>query len=127
MVGPLPELLQAGRACAALCRAVPSRGLVRGAAGRADRNRRVLGGVGAVGGLFVETLMLAPAAIVYLVWVHTRVGAGPINTPETWGLLALSGPVTTIPLLWFIAAAKRLPLSTIGFLQYLNPTLQFLT
>lgn len=83
--------------------------------------------VGAVAGLFVETLMLTPAAIVYLCWAHTRDGAAGINTPGTWGLLALSGPVTTIPLLWFIAAAKRLPLTTIGFLQYLNPTLQFLT
>ena len=83
--------------------------------------------VGAVAGLFVETLMLTPAATLYLCWVHGREGAAAINTPGTWGLLALSGPVTTIPLLWFIAAAKRLPLTTIGFLQYLNPTLQFLT
>ncbi len=83
--------------------------------------------VGAVAGLFVETLILTPAAIVYLGWAHTRDGAARINTPGTWALLALSGPVTTIPLLWFIAAAKRLPLTTIGFLQYLNPTLQFLT
>jgi chloramphenicol-sensitive protein RarD len=83
--------------------------------------------VGALAGLFVETLMLTPFALAYLGWAHTRDTAGVFNTPATWGLLALSGPVTTIPLLWFVAAAKRLPLSTIGFLQYLNPTLQFLT
>jgi len=83
--------------------------------------------VGPLSGLFVETLLLAPAAIVYLFWSHTRDGAAVFNTSGTWGLLALSGPVTTIPLLWFIAAAKRLPLTTIGFMQYINPTLQLMT
>lgn len=83
--------------------------------------------VGPLSGLFVETLMLTPLSIAYLCWAHTRESAGSINTPGTWALLALSGPVTTIPLIWFIASTKRLPLTTIGFLQYLNPTLQFLT
>ena len=41
-------------------------------------------------------------------------------------LLVLAGPLTAIPLLLFAAAARRLPLSTMGFLQYVSPTLQFL-
>jgi chloramphenicol-sensitive protein RarD len=41
-------------------------------------------------------------------------------------LLLLAGPVTAVPLLCFAAAARRLPLSTMGFLQYVSPTLQFL-
>ena len=54
----------------------------------------------------------------------TRETAG--NTAGTIGLLALSGPVTTIPLLFFAAAARKLRLSTMGIVQYLSPTLQFL-
>lgn len=42
------------------------------------------------------------------------------------GLLVLSGPITTVPLLFFGGAARRLQLSTLGILQYLSPTLQFL-
>jgi chloramphenicol-sensitive protein RarD len=45
---------------------------------------------------------------------------------NTWLLLSLSGIITAVPLLLFGAAVRRLPLSTIGFLQYIGPTLQFL-
>jgi chloramphenicol-sensitive protein RarD len=44
---------------------------------------------------------------------------------RTWGVLSLSGIVTAVPLLCFGAALRRLKLSTIGFLQYIGPTLQF--
>jgi len=47
-------------------------------------------------------------------------------TPSTWGLLSLSGICTAVPLLFFGAALRRLSLSTLGFLQYIGPTLQFL-
>ena len=75
--------------------------------------------------LTVETLAMTPVALAYLVYLGaTRQGAG--SSLGTLGLLALSGPVTTIPLLFFGAAARQLRLSTMGILQYLSPTLQFL-
>lgn len=83
--------------------------------------------VGALEGLFVETSMLAPPAMVYLAWFHGSDGAASANTPGMLGILALSGVVTTLPLVWFAAGAKRLPLTAIGFMQFINPTLQFLT
>ncbi|KQY47192.1 EamA family transporter RarD [Cellulomonas sp. Root137] len=88
---------------------------------------RVGRSVGAVPGLAVETLVLFPVALGYLVWL-SAVGEG---TFETEGLghalvLASSGIVTSIPLLLFNTAARRLPLSMIGLLQYIAPTLQFL-
>ena len=68
---------------------------------------------------------MAPAALAYLGYLGaTRQGAG--SSLGTAGLLALSGPVTTVPLLFFGAAAKKLRLSTMGILQYLSPTLQSL-
>lgn len=81
-------------------------------------------------GLFIETAFLSPIAIVYLVVAHLRPEAsadGGFNTPGTIAILLLAGAVTTAPLIWFVAAAKRLPMVTLGFLQFLNPTLQFLT
>jgi chloramphenicol-sensitive protein RarD len=75
--------------------------------------------------LTVETLAMTPVALAYLGYLaatakFTGVGLG------TLGLLMLSGPVTTVPLLFFGGAARRLRLSTMGVLQYLVPTLQFL-
>lgn len=83
--------------------------------------------IGPLAGLFIETPILAPFALGYLLWSHTRPGADAINAPGTLAILSLAGVATALPLLWFIAASKRLPLSTIGFLQYMNPTLQFVT
>jgi chloramphenicol-sensitive protein RarD len=82
--------------------------------------------VGAVPGLFVETLLLGPIAVGYLAWSHARPEAAAFNTPGTLGLLTLAGVVTVAPLVWFVAAAKRLTLVTIGFLQPLAPTIQFI-
>ncbi len=78
--------------------------------------------IGPVTGLFVETAILAPVAAIYLWRAHGQEGI----TPRTFTLLTLAGPVTTIPLLWFIGATKRLKLTTMGFLQYLNPMLQLM-
>jgi chloramphenicol-sensitive protein RarD len=77
-------------------------------------------------GLSVETAILAPFALGWVVWLgaHGQSGLG-IDT-RTTVLLILSGAVTAIPLLLFTAAAKRLPYSTLGFLQYIAPSLQFL-
>jgi len=82
--------------------------------------------VGAMEGLFVETLLFFPFALVYLFWLDAD-GSGQFTTGWTMsGLLILSGAVTTIPLLLFTMAAKRLRLSTVGFLQFITPTGHFL-
>lgn len=72
-------------------------------------------------GLLVETMILLPVALVFL--------ALPVErglSPGTLGLLSLSGIITAVPLLFFGVALRRLKLSTMGFLQYTGPTLQFL-
>jgi chloramphenicol-sensitive protein RarD len=74
--------------------------------------------------LTVETLYLTPLAIGYGVYLSATNSTAPGGL-HTLGLLALSGPITTLPLLFFGAAARRLKLSTMGILQYLAPTLQF--
>lgn len=77
-------------------------------------------------GLGVETLLLTPLAVAYLFWElgHGGVDFGQ-DTPTT-ALLIISGAVTTVPLVLFATAAQRLPMATLGLLQYLAPTLQFL-
>jgi chloramphenicol-sensitive protein RarD len=83
--------------------------------------------VGSTTGLFVETLLLAPVAGVYLLFTFVRDGGvGPHADPATLGLLALTGPATAFPLLLFAFAVQRLRLSTIGMLQYLAPSIAFL-
>ena len=80
----------------------------------------------AVTGLGIETAILFPLAILWLAWRSS--GGAPImgtNDLET-GLLVASGVASTTPLLLFTAAARRLPYSTLGMLQFLAPTLQFL-
>ena len=77
-------------------------------------------------GLTVETLLLTPLALAYLGWLATSHQLAFVAGP--WRLtilLFLAGAVTTGPLVWFTNAARRLRLSTMGFLQYLAPTLQF--
>lgn len=83
--------------------------------------------VGALTGLTVETLLLAPFAIGTLAW-RLATGRAAFLSGDTRldVLLLLAGPLTAFPLLCFAAAARRLPLSTLGFIQYLSPTLQFL-
>jgi chloramphenicol-sensitive protein RarD len=81
----------------------------------------------AVAGLSVETLLLAPAALAYLLWLARdgRLAFGHAGAGTSW-LLAGAGIVTTLPLIWFVAAARRLRYSTLGILQYLAPMGQFL-
>jgi chloramphenicol-sensitive protein RarD len=78
-------------------------------------------------GLFIETLILSPLALIYLGYVNQQ-GTGLFLHQSILAdvLLVLGGPVTAIPLFWFGKAATRIPLSTIGFIQYLSPTLQLL-
>jgi len=83
--------------------------------------------VGAMPGLFIETLLLSPFAFTFLLWLAKTqglsFGAGDTRLDL---LLIAAGPITVIPLVLFALAARRLKLSTIGFLQYIGPTLQFL-
>jgi len=83
--------------------------------------------LGALEGLALETALLAPLALAALVfwgwqgsaaWVHADVGQ------LAWLLAA--GPITAVPLLLFAAGARRIPLATMGLLQYISPTLQLL-
>ena len=78
-------------------------------------------------GLFIETVLLTPLAVFYLVWLagEGMLRFGALGT-STDLLLVLGGAATATPLLMFTAAARRLPYSTLGFLQYIAPTLQFL-
>ncbi|HVM27953.1 MAG TPA: EamA family transporter RarD [Mycobacteriales bacterium] len=84
-------------------------------------------GVGAVEGLGIETLVLLVPAGVFVAWLGVS-GGGTFGSegPGHAALLALSGLITAVPLLLFGAAASRVPLTTLGILQYLAPTLQFL-
>lgn len=76
-------------------------------------------------GLFVETLLLMPLALLSLVWLTQAELSHFLAGAEVTGLLVASGIVTALPLLAFAGAARRLRLATLGFLMYINPTIQF--
>lgn len=78
-------------------------------------------------GLGIETLLLMPPAIGYLFWLSAQGGVSFGQDMPTTALLILAGGVTTVPLVLFAAAAQKLPMATLGLLQYLAPTLQFLS
>lgn len=82
--------------------------------------------LGAVVGLAVETILLAPIAVGYLFWQHYT-GAGALGRVDasTHALVVSSGVITAVPLLLFAYGARRIRLSTLGLLQYLAPTVQF--
>ena len=87
---------------------------------------RKIAPVDALEGLSIETALLAPVSLAWLLWVHQgSTGLTSFGGTIT-ALLILGGAVTAIPLLLFNAAAKRLAYSTLGFLQYIAPSLQFL-
>jgi chloramphenicol-sensitive protein RarD len=78
-------------------------------------------------GLFIETMLLVPIATAYIGYLQsTGMAAFNLDDPATCLKLAASGVVTAVPLLLFTAAARRLRFSTLGFLQYLAPSVQFL-
>lgn len=83
--------------------------------------------VDALTGLAVETALLAVPALTALAALAWK---GRLSAPgsgwQTWSLLALTPAVTALPLLWYTEGARRLPLKTLGLLQYLSPTCQFL-
>ena len=85
---------------------------------------RKIAPVDSLEGLAIETVILAPIAALYLWWLGPAMAFG--STPHISALLALGGVVTATPLLMFAAAARRLRYSTMGLLQYIAPTIQFL-
>ncbi len=83
--------------------------------------------VGSASGLFVETLVLVPFAVGYLIYTFVRDGGVGLHAdPYHLTLLLLTGPATATPLLMFTYAVRRLRLTTIGMLQYLSPSIAFL-
>ncbi|MGE4323601.1 MAG: EamA family transporter RarD [Sphingobium sp.] len=87
---------------------------------------RKLTPVAAFEGLCAETLMLMPPALAWLAWT-TYLGTQSFGRDgTTTALLIAGGAVTTVPLLLFAVAARHLSLATLGLLQYLAPTMQFL-
>ncbi|MGX6569703.1 EamA family transporter RarD [Cupriavidus necator] len=88
---------------------------------------RKTGALGALEGLSLETLLLFPLAAAALAWLFaTGQDSFTHAAPGTQWLLLLAGPVTAVPLLFFAAGARRIPLSLLGLLQYTGPTLQLL-
>ena len=91
----------------------------------AVRKRVVIGGMA---GLFVETVLLLPFALAWFGWLYSSsqmVFADGDSGMTFW--LMMAGPITALPLLCFALAARRLTLTTIGFMQFLAPTIQFCT
>ncbi len=83
--------------------------------------------LGALEGLSLETLLLFPLAAGYLAYLHltgqNTFATAPVRL-QLW--LAAAGPITAIPLIMFAAGARRIPLSLLGLMQYIAPTLQLL-
>ena len=78
--------------------------------------------------LTIETMIVFPFALAFLFYIAESNMAIPFfpSSALTSSLLILSGVITAIPLLWFGKSAQAIPLSTMGFIQYLNPTFQLL-
>ena len=84
--------------------------------------------IGGMPGLFVETLLLLPIALAWFVYIKSS-GQSLFATgdPRLTFWLVMAGPITALPLLCFALAARRLPLTVLGFMQFMAPTLQFCT
>ncbi len=84
--------------------------------------------LGALEGLSFETMVLFPFAAAYVGWLTFNGDNAFLNAPldSTRILLIAAGPITAIPLLLFASGARKIPLSILGLLQYLSPTIQFL-
>lgn len=82
--------------------------------------------LGALEGLSFETLILFPFALGYVLWLTMHGTNTFLTTPSdtTRWLLVAAGPITAIPLLLFASGARKIPLSVLGLLQYIGPTIQ---
>ena len=82
--------------------------------------------IGPILSVLIEVTLIAPVALAYLIWIHQS-GQGAFATDlKTSLLLAGAGPMTAIPLILFTYAARRISFASVGLIQYLNPSLQFL-
>lgn len=82
--------------------------------------------VDSIPGLFIESCMMLPFAIIYWVSIDTMTGHLQVNSTHLNITLILAGVVTTAPLLCFTAAARRIRYTTLGFFQYIGPSLMFI-
>jgi len=83
--------------------------------------------LGSLYGLTLETGLLCLPAVVFLVFMEGQGQGAFLHVPPVSNLLLIgAGLVTTVPLLMFASAAQRIPLSTVGILQYITPTMQFI-
>jgi chloramphenicol-sensitive protein RarD len=74
----------------------------------------------------LEAFLLAPIGLAYALWAGPGAGGPGGHGAALWGLLLASGVLTAVPLYWFASAARLLPLSQLGFFQYISPSMQFL-
>ena len=82
----------------------------------------------AIPGLFVETLLILPFTLGLVLWL--QFSAQAVFLHQDWNtdmLLILGGPITIIPLAFFTAGTRMLPMTTVGILFYVTPSLQFLS
>jgi chloramphenicol-sensitive protein RarD len=80
--------------------------------------------IGAITGLTLETLLISPAALAYIAWLQSQgQGAFTPSEPATAALLFGTGVATAVPMALFANAANNIPLSVLGFFQYLSPTI----
>ena len=78
-------------------------------------------------GLLIELIAITPLALIYIAYLETNdLGHFSFADMRTVGLLIFTGVLTSLPLIWFSGAAKRLNLATLGIMQYINPSIQFL-
>ncbi len=83
--------------------------------------------VGPMLGLLWETSLMFPVALIYLLWLYSQSGLQFLHTSTSIDLLLIgSAFITVLPLIWFNMAAQKLPLSVLGFFQYLAPSMSFL-
>ena len=81
----------------------------------------------AVPGLYIETLLLLPVAFIFTIWLYFSQEVSFLNINLTTDiLLILAGFVTVVPLALFTIGAKLLPMTTVGILFFVTPTIQFL-
>ena len=85
-------------------------------------------GISATTGITLETLLISPLALTYLLFLNAQgVGTAGFDHPVVTVLFIGSGILTALPMVLFANAANRLPLSLLGFIQYLSPTIALLT
>ncbi len=82
--------------------------------------------IGAMPGLMIEIILLFPFALGFLIWLTQTSNPAFESDLGVLGIAMLAGPFTVLPLLFFAIGARRLPLSLLGFLQFIGPSLQFI-